>query len=89
VAAEEKLWKNPNWASWLIWIKAASKSVPDIPSKKTVKRDPDDDPVVMAGVAANARYIVTLDKDLLDLGKPYGIACITPRAFLSEMLKHE
>jgi predicted nucleic acid-binding protein len=43
----------------------------------------------MAAVAANARYLVTADKDLLDLGKPYGVSCLTPRAFLSETLKHE
>lgn len=87
VAAREKLWKNPNWANWLLWIKAISSLVPDIPTRKTVTRDPNDDPVVMAAVAANALYIVTTDKDLLDLGKPYGIACLTPREFLSEMLK--
>ena len=89
VAAEEKLWKNPNWVNWLIWLKAASRQVSDIPAKRTVKRDPNDDPVIMAAVAANARYIVTADKDLLDLGEPYGVSCLTPRVFLSETLKHE
>jgi len=90
VAAEEKLWKNPNWANWLLWLKTASRRVPDIPARKTVKRDPNDDPVIMAAVAANARYIVTTDKDLLDLGKkPCGVACVTPRAFLSETLKQD
>jgi putative PIN family toxin of toxin-antitoxin system len=87
VAAEEKLWKNPNWANWLIWLKTASKLVPDIPAKKTVKRDPKDDPVIMAAVSVNANYLVTTDKDLLDLGKPYGVSCATPRVFLSETLK--
>jgi putative PIN family toxin of toxin-antitoxin system len=87
VAGSEKLWKNPNWANWLIWLKAVSRQVPDIPAKKTVKRDPNDDPVIMAAVAGNAHYIVTTDNDLLDLGKPYGVACVTPRAFLSETLK--
>ena len=87
VAAEEKLWKNPNWANWLIWLKTASKLVPDIPAKKTVKSDPKDDPVIMAAVSVNANYLVTTDKDLLDLGKPYGVSCATPRVFLSETLK--
>ena len=84
--AREKLWKNPNWANWLIWLKTASKQAPDIPVKKTVKRDPKDDPVIMAAVAVNAQYIVTTDKDLLDLGKPYGVSCVTPRVLLSEVL---
>ncbi len=87
VAAEEKFWKNPNWANWLIWLKTASKLVPDIPAKKTVKRDPKDDPVIMAAVSVNANYLVTTDKDLLDLGNPYGVSCATPRVFLSETLK--
>lgn len=87
VAGEEKLWKNPNWANWLIWLKTASRSIPDIPRRKTVKRDPNDDPVIMAAVAASAHYIVTSDKDLLDLNKPYGVACVTPSAFLSEILR--
>jgi putative PIN family toxin of toxin-antitoxin system len=89
VAAKEKLWKNPNWANWLIWLKTASKQAPDIPAKKTVKRDPKDDPVIMAAVAVNAHYIVTTDKDLLDLRKPYGVSCVTPRVFLSETLKQD
>jgi putative PIN family toxin of toxin-antitoxin system len=86
VAAEEKLWRNPNWANWLTWLKSTSWLVPNIPVRKTVKRDPNDDPVVMAAVAAAAQYIVTTDKDLLDLGKPYGVACVTPRVFLAEAL---
>ena len=87
VAAEERLWKNPNWANWLAWLKASSKLAPDIAGKIIVKRDLKDDPVIMAAVVVNAHYIVTTDKDLLDLGKPYGVACVTPRVFLSETLK--
>jgi putative PIN family toxin of toxin-antitoxin system len=89
VASEERRWTNPNWANWLTWLKAASRLVLDTPIRKTVRRDPKDDPVVMAAVAANAHYIVTTDKDLLDLGKPYGVACLTPREFLSAALKGE
>jgi predicted nucleic acid-binding protein len=43
----------------------------------------------MAAVAVNANYLVTADKDLLDLGKPYGVSCVTPRVFLSETLKQD
>jgi predicted nucleic acid-binding protein len=42
---------------------------------------------VAAAVSGGAQYLVAYDKDLLDLGKPYGVQCITPRAFLSVLLK--
>jgi predicted nucleic acid-binding protein len=55
--------------------------------KKTVKRDPNDDPVIMAAVAVRAAYIVTTDDDLLSLKKPYGSTCILPRKFLGAILR--
>jgi predicted nucleic acid-binding protein len=82
VANEEKRWRNDNWRSWLDWLKGASVLFEDIPIRVTVRRDPKDDPVVMAAVAARARFIVAYDPDLLNLSKPYGIACVTPRRFL-------
>ena len=87
VAEHEKRWKNPGWINWLDWLKRVSKMTDDIPVKKTVKRDPKDDPVVMAAISARASYIVTTDEDLLCLEKPYGIACITPREFLAVILR--
>ena len=87
VAENERRWKNPNWINWLEWLKRASKMAEDISGKKTVKRDPNDDPVVMAAVAVRAAFIVTTDGDLLDLEKPYGIACIRPREFLGVIFR--
>ena len=87
VAEIEKRWANENWIGWLEWLKAVSKFADDIPIKKTVKRDPNDDPVIMAAVAVRAAFIVTYDSDLLDLCKPHGVSCITPRAFLSAILR--
>ena len=86
-AEHEKRWKNPNWVNWLEWLKHASKLEKDNPVKKTVKRDPNDDAVIMAAVAVRAAYIVTTDDDLLSLEKPYGSACILPRHFLGKILK--
>jgi putative PIN family toxin of toxin-antitoxin system len=45
-------------------------------------RDPDDDHVIAAAVAARADYIVTRDDDLLTLGSVRGIPVIEPRDFL-------
>jgi predicted nucleic acid-binding protein len=44
-------------------------------------------PVIMAAVAVRAAFIVTLDSDMLDLRKPHGVFCVTPRAFLSAILR--
>jgi predicted nucleic acid-binding protein len=41
----------------------------------------------MAAVAVRAAFIVTYDSDLLALQKPHGVACVTPRAFLSAILR--
>lgn len=82
VAVEEKRWRNDNWRSWLDWLKRASVFFEEIPVRVPVSRDPQDDPVVMAAVASRAQFIVAYDPDLLDLKKPYGIACVTPRRFL-------
>jgi putative PIN family toxin of toxin-antitoxin system len=87
VAEHEPRWRNPRWPNWLDWLKRASKFQDDIPVRKTVKRDPKDDPVVMAAVAARAAFLVTNDDDLLALEKPYGIACVTPRQFLAAVLR--
>jgi uncharacterized protein len=53
--------------------------ITDVPP---VVRDPNDDMVVACAVAVNANYIVTRDKDLLDLGTHEGIEMVTPEAFL-------
>jgi putative PIN family toxin of toxin-antitoxin system len=89
VAGSEKRWRNTNWINWLEWLKAVSIITDDIPVTKTVKRDPKDDPVIMAAVAGRAAFIITSDSDLLDLQKPHGISCVTPRAFLSIILRQQ
>jgi putative PIN family toxin of toxin-antitoxin system len=45
-------------------------------------RDPDDNRVLEAAVAGEAEYIVTGDRDLLDLGSCEGIRIVTPAAFV-------
>lgn len=87
VAEHEARWKNPNWVAWLDWLKRASRLHDEIPFRKTVKRDPNDDPVIMSALASQSAFIVTTDKDLLDLGKPYGVQCLGPREFLGVILR--
>jgi predicted nucleic acid-binding protein len=52
-----------------------------------VARDPKDDPVVAAAVSGGAQYLVAYDNDLLELERPYGVYCVTPRAFLAALLR--
>jgi putative PIN family toxin of toxin-antitoxin system len=47
-----------------------------------VTRDPKDDPLVACAVEGRADYLVSGDRDLLDLGEYEGIQIVTPRDFL-------
>ncbi len=85
--SEDVRWGNRNWANWLEWLRRASLLLDEPPSKPLVRRDPKDDPVVAAAVLGNAQFLVAYDKDLLALEKPYGVECLTPRAFISAVLR--
>ncbi len=45
-------------------------------------RDPKDDPVIATAREGGASYIVTWDRDLLDIGEYQGIRILTPKEFL-------
>jgi len=84
--SQEVRWANRNWANWLEWLKRASLLVDERPTRRIV-RDVKDDPVLATALSGGAQYLVAYDQDLLDLGKPYGVACLTPRAFLGAVLR--
>lgn len=47
-----------------------------------VVRDPDDDKIIAAAVEGNADYIVSRDRDLLNLKEYLGIKIISPERFM-------
>ena len=56
--------------------------VHDIGNVPPVSRDPNDDVIIAAAVAAKATHLVTGDNDLLSLGSHEGVRIVTPRDFL-------
>ena len=69
-------------ASRLNWYLSAVKRVEPVPLGKQRSRDVKDDPYLAVAMAARARIIVSYDKDLLDLEKPFGIDIVRPARFL-------
>ncbi|MCI0537300.1 MAG: putative toxin-antitoxin system toxin component, PIN family [Verrucomicrobiales bacterium] len=55
------------------------------PLREPACRDAHDDQFIACALAAQADAIVTRDKDLLSLGKPFGIPILTPRQLLSRI----
>lgn len=71
-----------NPAGALTWLRIKSLWVEPAPLGRARSRDPKDDPILATAVAARADYLVAGDRDLLDLGKPFGIAIVTSAQFL-------
>jgi len=69
----------------LLWIRAKARLVEPAPLGKRRSRGQKDDPYLACAVAAKARYIVTYDNDLLDMGKPFGIEMIRPAELIRRM----
>ena len=76
--------ENPrhNATARLNWYLEKVKMVDAAPLGKQRSRDAKDDPYLAAALAAHANVIVSYDKDLLDLKKPFGIEIIRPAQLL-------
>lgn len=64
--------KNPSITDELVdsfcgRIERVSRRIDSVPVAFTLPRDPDDEPYINLAIAANADYLVTRDKDMLDL----------------------
>ena len=66
----------------LAWVRAKALWVEPAPLGKQRSRDAKDERFIAAAVSANAKAIVSYDRDLLALEKPFGIPIMRPAAFL-------
>ena len=66
----------------LAWVLSRAAYFDPAPLGKQRSRDVKDDPFLACALSARADYLVTNDRDLLDLGKPFGISVVTPAEFL-------
>lgn len=71
----------------LAWFRAKAPLVEPVPTGKQRSRDPKDDPILGAALAARVKLIVSGDGDLLALGKPFGIEIIHPRHLLARLVE--
>ena len=70
---------------WLTWIESKAKVYEPSPIGKKRSRDADDDLFLACALASGAKTIISKDKDLLVLEKPFGIEIVTPRQFLARV----
>lgn len=63
-------------------LRNISTVVAQLPEIRVIERDPKDDMIIACAVAVSANYIVSRDRDLLDLGNYQQIQIITPEEFI-------
>ena len=66
----------------LDWLLTIATFADPAPLGKRRSRDLRDDRYLAAALGAGAKCVVTNDRDLLDLDKPFGVAMLTPVEFL-------
>jgi putative PIN family toxin of toxin-antitoxin system len=84
---------SPNWVEEFVQsVESKAVTVTEVPKVIALERDPKDEPYLNLAVAANASFLVTRDKDLLDLmteeafrERHPGLTILDPVAFLQAM----
>ena len=67
------------------WFSRTARIVEPAPTGKPRSRDSKDDPILGTALAARAKIIVTRDRDLLVLEKPFGIEILRPGDLLRKL----
>ena len=68
--------------TFIDYLKDISIIVAQLPEIRVIERDPKDDMIIACAVAASADYIISRDRDLLDLGNYQQIQIVTPEHFM-------
>jgi putative PIN family toxin of toxin-antitoxin system len=76
-------WRQPDIERAIDQIRAYANHVTPTEFLKVVRRDPDDDAILACAAAARSDYLVTGDKDLLEVRSHLGTEIIKPAAFLA------
>ncbi len=74
-----------NRRAFVAAIVAVSERVIAEPAPGAVPSDPGDEKVIGAALGGRADFVVTLDRDLLNLGEARGVRVVTPGDFLREL----
>ena len=77
-----ELERGNNASNILQWYLEAARLVEPAPLGKARSRDARNDPFLAVAIAARTDLVVSYDKDLLVLNKPFGIGIICPARFL-------
>lgn len=64
-------------------VRAVAITVQALPEIHVIRRDPKDDKILACALTTQANYIITRDKDLLDLNNYHGTQIITPEDFIA------
>ncbi|SPE62497.1 conserved hypothetical protein [Verrucomicrobia bacterium] len=75
----EHLAQNPQ--PWLNWISSRATVLATVSLTRQISSDPDDDKFIACALAARANYLVSRDRHLLGLEKPFGITVLDDRGF--------
>lgn len=67
---------------FLNYLKDISIIVAKLPEVRAIERDPKDDIIIACAVTVSANYIVSRDRDLLDLGSYENIQIVPPEEFI-------
>lgn len=71
------------WRPLFHWIHGKAVCFEPAPLGKQRSRDADDDIFLACALAGGAKIVVSHDKDLLALEKPFGVEIIRPAAFVA------
>jgi uncharacterized protein len=83
LAREPGIHHGMDWRPLLYWLRGEAICVEPASLGKQRSRDADDDIFLACALASGAKIIVSHDKDLLALEKPFGIEVMKPSAFVA------